>query len=434
MVLQKKTCRKRRNQGNEIIWQGHTSMINQDFSFKEFNYLVTRGDYFKYFKTAENTREANKARKENLLKGITNNTDFSKHIFTTIRKKQHGKDAIYCLERIRDDNFQAVLADDFILRKLNKILKFVYDVQQANRFNIVRTIQNLLETNSRFYVYKTDIHKFYESINRNAILDNLKGSALLSYTTRTLLERLFSMPLFPEKGLPRGVNISATLSEYFMKKFDNQVRSMDGVFFYARYVDDIIVFSTKSLDIYSQALLPQGLSFNKQKTIILYFDGSDESKSFCFLGYEFTKQKQRVKIAIAPRKINKIKRKIVQSLVDFNKRRDFELLKDRLLFLTANYPIKTSRQKLSKYAKNGVLHGGIAYNYPIINEMSCLQKLDMFAFQVFHSSNFARLNQNLTAAQQSIISKYSFVIGFNRHITRRFTQDRLQQIALCWGA
>lgn len=408
-------------------------MINQDFSFKEFNYLVTRGDYFKYFKSVENTREANKSRKESLLKKIVAETEFSAHTFTTIRKKRLGKDTVYCLERIKEDNLQAVLTDDFILRKLNKTLKYVYDVQQANRFSIVRTIKNILETNSKFYVYKTDIHKFYESINRNAILDNLKASALLSYTTKTLLERLFSMPIFPEKGLPRGISISATLSEYFMRKFDSQVKSIDGVFFYARYVDDIIVFSTKAIENLPQDLLPQGLSFNKSKTDVLNFDGPIHQKSFCFLGYEFTKIQNKVNIAIAPRKINKIKSKIVQSLVDFGKTRDFSLLKDRLLFLTANYPIKTGRQKLSKYEKKGVLHGGIAYNYHLINDISCLQKLDNFAFQMINSDKLARLNQHLTEQQKHILRKYSFIIGFERHITRRFTRDRLQQIALCWS-
>ena len=151
------------------------------------------------------------------------------------------------------------------------------------------------------------------------------------------------------------------------------------------------------------------------------------------MGYEFTKTRNKVNIAIAPRKINKIKSKIVQSLVDFNKTRDFSLLKDRLLFLTANYPIKTGRQKLSKYEKKGVLHGGIAYNYHIINDISCLQKLDNFAFQMINSDKLARLNRRLTAPQKRLLRKYSFIIGFERHITRRFTQDRLQQIALCWS-
>ena len=41
-------------------------------------------------------------------------------------------------------------------------------------------------------------------------------------------------------GVPRGIGISAYLSELFMRNVDNQIQELDDLIYYARYVDDII--------------------------------------------------------------------------------------------------------------------------------------------------------------------------------------------------
>lgn len=421
-------------------------MINQDYSFKEFNYLVVRGDYFTYFKTNKNTKVANKEKKEELLKAISVNNDLKNHIFSTICSKKRGRKKIFCLKKFDRDNYIERLTDDFVLRRLNQIIKRSYDIQQSDRFSIVKTIQTLLESNSTFYIYKTDINRFYESIDRDKILKNLKDSALLSYTTKSLLESLFKNNIFTEPGLPRGINVSASLAEYYMRKFDSGIRNIDGIFFYARYVDDIIIFSTKKIKTevktQMQLLLPEGLSFNSEKSQTLTFEkGTKNTQCFDFLGYRFSRYKKIsknkaehvfiVNIVIAPQKIKKIKTKIIKCLLDFRKTKDIKLLKDRLLFLTANYPLKTTRQKISKYDKTGVLHGGIAYNYPLVNNISCLKELDTFLYQIIQLNACARLNIGLNYNQKKELRKYSFVVGFCRHITRQFKLERLKQIKLC---
>ncbi len=417
-------------------------MINQDYSFKEFNYLVLRGDYFTYFKTNKNTKTDNKKQKEELLKNITANNDLNDYTFSTICSKKRSGKKIYCLKKFNRDNYIDRLTDDFVLRRLNQIIKRTYDIQQGDRFSIVKTIQTLLESNFTFYIYKTDINRFYESIDRNNILKNMKDSALLSYTTKSLLKSLFENNIFAESGLPRGINVSASLAEYYMRKFDSGIRAMEGVFFYARYVDDIIIFSTKiiTLDTEKQIcdLLPLGLSFNKDKTKTIIFTDSDndtiDEPHFDFLGYRFSRHKNTgknkfiVDIVISHKKIIRIKTKIVHCLLDFRKTNDISLLKDRLLFLTTNYPLKTARQKTSKYEKIGALHGGIAYNYPIISDISCLKELDVFLYQSIHLNNKFGLSED----QKNLLRKYSFVVGFDRHITRRFKLERVKQIKRCW--
>jgi hypothetical protein len=44
-----------------------------------------------------------------------------------------------------------------------------------------------------------------------------------------------------EKGVPRGVGISSYLSELYMENIDNEIRNLQDVIYYARYVDDIFI-------------------------------------------------------------------------------------------------------------------------------------------------------------------------------------------------
>ncbi|EPM56853.1 phage-related reverse transcriptase/maturase family protein, partial [Pseudomonas syringae pv. actinidiae ICMP 19103] len=43
----------------------------------------------------------------------------------------------------------------------------------------------------------------------------------------------------------RGLALSATITEIVMQDFDNSIKELDGVFYYGRYVDDIIVVTDR---------------------------------------------------------------------------------------------------------------------------------------------------------------------------------------------
>lgn len=412
-------------------------MLKQDFTFKEFSYLVRRGDYFDYFKSEKAGKDSRENLKNKMLQQIEDGFDLEKHIFPTLKQITIKKKIAYVLEKIRSDksNLQQRLIDDFVLRKANKNIRRVYGIRPADRFKIIKNVQNLLSEDLPFYVCKTDIKQFYESIDKTKILEDMKASLILSFDTKCVLDRLFNHSILPPNtGLPRGINISATLSEYFMRRFDKDVRKIDGFFYYARYVDDIIIFSTKEITKETMRqisfLLPAGLVLNAQKTYIEHFNKSGKIQ---FLGYQFEKDtNNKLKTTIAPKKIKKIKERMIKAFLAFTQNRDQKLLKDRLLFLSANYPLKTLRQELSKYENTGYLHGGIAYNYPLIDDFSCLKELDTFLYQIIYTNGFKRINRFLTSAQKTEMQKYSFYSGYQRRITRWFKLDRLRQITKCW--
>lgn len=427
-------------------------MLNQEFTAKEFSYLVRRGDYFTYFKSNNEEAKLEDLRKE-LLQYVADHWN-SSNLFLTLKATFLRGKKTYILEKIKKDNsnFKQRLIDDFILRKVNKNLRRIYGIHQSDRYKIIKNVKSLLSENLSFYVCKTDIKHFYETIDRDKILSDIKSSSILSFDTKYLLEKFFSNAIFRDaQGLPRGINISATLSEYSMRNFDKEIRKIDGIYYYARFVDDIIIFSTKEITKLTlkkiSTLLPKGLILNMGKTNIVQFHNKSslflENKlSVSFLGYQFFKYAEKnakskieikIKTIIDPKKIKKIKTRLVKAFIAFSRKKDIKLLKDRILFLSANYPIKSMRQELTPYEKIGYLHAGIAYNYPLIDDMSCLREIDTFLYELINTAAFRKINSSFTPEQRKELQKYSFYTGYQRRIKRIFNFSRRTEIVKCWS-
>ena len=217
------------------------------------------------------------------------------------------------------------LPNKLVLRKLNDNIKRIYKDEQANRRIIIAQLITLLSETCPFWVIKTDIKSFYESIDRDRLVSKFHDDSLLSFHSMYLLEKVFDNPvLIGRTGVPRGMNISATLSEIYMRKFDKWIRRLDGVYYYARFVDDIVIFSNSlpsclnlinSLDS-KLAVLADGLKINHSKTEL--FDGKTlkplditngkllrSSKPLDYLGYSFKKENEQVKTPL-PKKFKNI--------------------------------------------------------------------------------------------------------------------------------
>ena len=361
-------------------------MINQSFDFKQFRNLQRRGDIFLLKCDSDNIKRK-LTELEILLQNNIDDYEFSS--FKTIKK--NGK-VIYFLNK-SSDNF---IWDEFILRKINHNIKRIYKVKQADRNTIVNQIFNILKENPNYYIYRLDISSFYESMDRSRILNKILASSIISVETKMLLQKVFNQ-IKETSGLPRGLNISATLAELYMKDFDHDIITTDGVFYYARFVDDIIIFSIRELsfDFLNKILKERTLlKFNNKKTKIIKRDVNKQD-SFEYLGYQYVtnqsltkSKKSKITINIAPKKINKIKTKIIYSLLDYKKNKNFKLLKNRFLFLTCTYPIKTLHQKISPYKNSGYLQGGLFYNYNILSDDNhSLKELDKFVCNILFSNN-----------------------------------------------
>jgi hypothetical protein len=337
--------------------------------------------------------------------------------------------------------------DEFALRKLKDNIARAYDVRQANRSEIVEQVIILMREIVPFFVIKLDVKSFYESVCRKELIEKINNDLGISYRSRQHLSTLLrGSHYFPQKGLPRGLGISATLAELYMADFDTSVSRLPGVYFYSRYVDDIIIFSyLEPGGIIEKAKenLPLGLKLNDEKTRHFEFDkkakcvSSHDIRNFDYLGYNFsfsippTKNKSGIVVSIAPAKLNKIKRRIMLSLFSFLADGNYPLLRDRFRFLSSNCKMKSDRD-------NGKLLSGIYYNYRLIDEstIDVLGELSTFLSNAIFSKKGAfgtRLAAKLTMAQRQELAKNCFKSGFVKKIVCRFSPDRLKQIKKCWA-
>ena len=136
----------------------------------------------------------------------------SKELIKLCRKDEwedYGLTRNSLIEKI-DSNFDAIIAETFsfdiqqtgsycqltdlaqklIIRKLNDNIKRLYKDEQSNRRVIIKQVKALLEEEIPMWILKTDVEKFYESIDRNRLLAKLKNDSMLSYHSIFLLETL----------------------------------------------------------------------------------------------------------------------------------------------------------------------------------------------------------------------------------------------------
>ncbi|NMN37728.1 antiviral reverse transcriptase Drt3a [Pedobacter sp. SG918] len=356
--------------------------------------------------------------------------------------------------KIHDDYyFLEDISQKLLLRKLNDNIKRIYKDEQANRKFIVQQVKTLLSETAPFWVIKTDIKSFYESIDRNRILRKLKNDAMLSYYSIFLLRKIFENPeITSEPGLPRGLNISSSLSEIYMRNFDKAIQRHADVYYYARFVDDIVIFLNSkqtAVDLFENLNLiisneKLELQINKDKTELI--DGLNFKilkkgynrrpihNSIEYLGYKFylneneNKRENKLQISIADKKVKKIKTRVIKSYLDYTKTNNFELLKKRIKFLTGNYGI-------SKNNDGSILKAGIYFNYTHINDLEVLRRLNIFHKKIIYSRTGSlgiKLNLKLSNIQREALKRHCFVAGFRNKTYNSFTYAEMGQIIKCW--
>lgn len=323
---------------------------------------------------------------------------------------------------------------DLVLRKLYNNIKRIYGVEQANRNQIVKQMVSLLKEETTKWVVRLDVRHFFESINRSSLIERFIEDGRLNYQSISLLENLFSNPeIASGTGLPRGLSISSVMSELYMKYFDLEIRRMDGVYFYARFVDDIIVFcsnKTAQENVWTNAsgmLSKIDLELNTEKSYI--WDNIQKEKDLTYLGYTFIPEEGKgLKVSISEKKINAIKTRITKSFVRYSKDRNFSKLKNRIKFLTGNFTLYNPSTLLP-------IKVGIYYNYSLVNDKVALYALDNYYQRILHCK-IGRLGTQLAAKlsteQMKDLAKYSFVFGFENRVNHFFTSATLADITGCW--
>lgn len=392
-------------------------MYNQSFSAKSLYECATQSE-----------RRNTGLKKEDFIKAVENEVG-DNIVEGTYRFQIQKVCELYINGRKKTDG--GYLCQNLILRKLHNNIKAIYKVQQSDRNSIVRQMKILLNEDVDMWVVRLDVRHFYESINRERLITKLIEDARLSYPSITLLQSLFKDHVVVSgSGLPRGMGISAAMSELYMKYFDLTIRRVEGVYYYARFVDDIIVFcsSEQSRDlVWEEArtgLSDLGLDLNVEKSYT--WRPNSRGVELIYLGYAFRKEGNIVDISIADKKIKLIKTRLTKSFVRFSKDRNFNLLKLRIKFLTGNFTLYRSDTLLP-------IKVGIFFNYKLATNTQCLDELDKYYQRLLHC-RVGKLGSRmaLTKTELKDLEKYSFRFGYINHVNHHFSNDQMVMITNCW--
>lgn len=326
----------------------------------------------------------------------------------------------------------------YALRQITRNIRSLYKTKPANRNLIISQVQNLLQDNFPYIIIRTDIANFFESVDQERLVDKLVQDQLLSTNSIRLIKHVLwdysRLSGSHGKGIPRGLGISSDLAELFLKVIDRGIQEMDGVVFYARYVDDILVLISPSKASDTSVFLPKikemmnenGLNLNDRKTSQL--SRNEYQKKFDYLGYEFTLKKGWVDVDITSSKFSRFRTRITKAFSAYEKQRHknskaaYRLLLKRIKFLTTNTRLVNSK---------GNAFVGVYFGNPNLTNYSRLTALDKILL--------SEISKISSQSLKSKLEKLSFVTGHQEKPYTKFNRpkagmrkDEFSQIVEVW--
>jgi hypothetical protein len=427
---------------NKKIRRNNSTFKNQyTKKRKPSNELYKRYKQFLQFK-----RRKLKQEKENklldLLEIISNNVQQPYFKFNLTSKTNKGK-TIFTI----DDEPETY----FAMKQLQYNFQKLYGVKQANRFEIVNQIKCLLNDKFPKYIIRTDIKGFYENLPNKIIKEHLNADNLLSPKSKKFIKQILRdfeviSGATRGQGIPRGIGISAYLAEYYMRKIDKKINSLQNLSYYARYVDDIFIIFTPTysystlnyFDNIKKIINPLELNKNKTNEIYLKVDENNirvngnlrpSPYNLNYLGYSYElnnnvrrKDIPEINIYLTSNKIKRYKDKIKISFGIYIRSKDknkaYRHLKNRLKFLTGNTRLINNKSNILV---------GIYFSNMLLNKPEALKELDKYLR--WYIQRYVKKSQHKIK-----LMKFSFFEGFTKKEKRfyNFNQTQFKQIVKAW--
>lgn len=364
------------------------------------------------------------------------NNDFSLELDDTL--PPIGGKTIYTINRLVPEPF-------FVLKQLQKNIQYSFKVKQADRYEILSQVKNLLDNSFPKYVIRTDIKSFFESIPHDKLKEKIAKNHILSPFSKKIIYQIlceYARLTGVSKGIPRGIGISAYLSELYMRDIDNAIKSLKNVTYYARYVDDIILIITPNTKHESVRHLTKlkwlirkwGLKTHPTKTKEYDLSSQPNRTEYLdFLGYniQFSNQDKPVKIKFTNSKLDRIKRKIDLAIDAYNTNSKYNEAEARKLFIK-RLQFLTGNTRLLNVKKNILV--GIYFSNTFLTEKATLTCLDQYLY--------AKIDNNLLPYSALChidvdrlrvrLKKFSFYKGLEYKIFTQFTSKELTQIMSIW--
>ncbi len=412
-------------------------------SIKEINKKFRDGFYSTLIQKESANRRKERLQKrkfdtlQTILLHVEEKIDKKNYCISMITKTIKGKTA-YSIERSNIETF-------FLLKQIQKNIQHSFKVKQADRNEIISQVVNMLDNGFPKYIIKTDIKSFYESIPHDELKKVISRNHILSPLSKKVINeilRLYQSVTGHDKGIPRGIGISAYLAELYMRDFDNDIKNFQNVTYYARYVDDIIIVFTpnnkyESIDYLTsidEKIRKYGLTRNTNIMKNKQVDMRQNSINFNFdfLGYKICFAPNQLKVDISDNKEQRYKSKINLAIDDYNISSKYDeknarkLLIKRLKYLTGN-------TRLLGVKKDILI--GIYFSNQQITEQTKLQKLDNYLTSVAIDRNlqpYSRLNMGNGHKLKIKLKSFKFTDGFKEKKFYKFSKKDLEEILSIW--
>lgn len=304
-------------------------------SKQQIEYLVRKRDFS--LTDAEVDR-----RSAILLNDISNNrfnfSSYTREVFT----QQGEKRVIY--------SYPKLSCEDILCQYLKKQIDSVFYVKYASRSRIMNILFNVLpvvKDMNDFVIIRADFKSFFDSVLVKHVYDQYIQNSLLKRYDKELLE-LYADEF---KYCYAGLCLSNGMTEIVCRDFDERIKakmSQYGVFFYERYVDDILLIMNKYIakdkfldlmnltirEVFGDSPVKLATSPEKFSYISKRKMRANSSEVFSFLGYEFELKNVTneifFKYGIAEKKRRKYSGIIERAIIQYSKDNDLELLRQRI--------------------------------------------------------------------------------------------------------
>lgn len=330
-----------------------------------------------------------------------------------------------------------------VAKIIAKELKHAYGLQPQNRDVIVEQMHGLLDGEMPKVVLRADVCDFYDSIPQEPLLQRIVADGkLTSYSMKYLRSFFYQYNMYrPEDeeliGIPKGLSFSAYLAELYMDDIDKKIREIPGVYFYKRYVDDMVIVANPekgTADEYWRQLKAcfegTGLTIHddSEKKHVALWDKETNDIGFTYLGYRFQYKGGKLDVLLSQKRYHKY-RILIEAIFEIYEKcaKGMKWKDDE----NRMKPLSELVKRLRVLTGNGLLQGhkcfiasGVYYSNKHLTSTSQLEELDAYLYAMIDGRFCppAKLydydktgdDAKFVVKMRADLKKYSFVKSFNK--------------------
>ena len=274
---------------------------------------------------------------DKIERGLYDFSSYNRNVFTQQGKKR----VIY--------NYDKLTVENILCHYLKKQIDKTFNIKYASRSKIINVLFNtipVIKDMNDFVIVRIDFKSFFDSVKTEYVYEKYIRMSLMQRIDKEILEEYIEQ----FKYCYAGLCLSNGMTEIACRDFDKRIRAkLDryGVFFYERYVDDMLIMlnsfipQTKVIELIRETIeevfekCPVKINTKPGKFSYISKRNLTCVQEFDFLGYDFnlikdTNDKITFKYGIAERKIRKYTGIVERAFAEFKRTGNIELFRQRL--------------------------------------------------------------------------------------------------------